>query len=144
MQLDDSVESVYIFLPSCQTLSGLWKMDQNKDVDGVAGGVNAGITAGVALLWSGLLQAKDHWDSTFISHPYKQTSRNDLLPSVPGLTPGKRPQPKFCVQCWVQRSEGETSNVRCLKGRLLPVLPIPAGNPRADCSLGLLGLFLQL
>lgn len=86
LQLDDSVESVYIFLPIYQTLSGLWKMKQNKEVDGVAV-VNANITAGVALLWSGVLQAKDHWDSTFICHPYKQTSRNALLPSVPGLNP---------------------------------------------------------
>lgn len=71
LQLDDSIESVYIFLRSNQTLSGIWNMEQNNEVDGVVR-VNAVKTAGVALLWSGFLQAKDHWDSTFISHLYKQ------------------------------------------------------------------------
>lgn len=51
-------------------LLGHWKMEQNKEVDGVAG-----VNAGVALLWSGFLQAKDHWDSTFISHSYKQNKQ---------------------------------------------------------------------
>lgn len=134
VQLDDSVESVYIFLPSYQTLRGLWKREQNKEVDAVAG-VNAGITAGVALIWVLTSQRPLRFNFCFSS---VQTSRNALLPSVPG----QRAQPKFCDQCWVQRSE--TSNVRCLKGRLHSVLPIPAGLPRGDSSRGLWRLFLQL
>lgn len=45
-------------------------MEQNKEVDGVAG-----VNARVALLWSGFLQAKDNWDSTFILHAYKQNKQ---------------------------------------------------------------------
>lgn len=114
-------------------LLGHWKMEQNKEVDGVAG-----VNAGAALLWSGFLQAKDHWDSTFISHSYKQ-NKQECPASLCSWANSwdKEPKPNSTVSA-AYKVRVRAAAWGVWKGDFALCSPFLLG------FLGLWGLFLQL
>lgn len=143
-QLKDSVKSVYFFFfpHSYQTLVGLLKIEQKREVEDVIGH-NAGTAAGAALIWALTSKRPLKFNLHFSSVKANKHRRHASLCSWANLqnketAPGAKPALGTKKGVKVRAA---ASGVQ--KGSLRPVLPVPAGLRRVSSTSGPRGLLLQ-